>query len=261
MDVPNLLQASASDMGFCPGCSHTRVLECLGHTLQRLSLGPEQVCLVSDIGCIGISDRYFSCHTFHGLHGRSVTYAEGIKRSRPDLTVVVLIGDGGCGIGTGHLVHAARRGVDITVIVCNNFNFGMTGGQHSPTTPPCGITVTTPHGATEHVFDICATVAANGGSHVARCSAFDPECSQQIEAAIRTPGFSLVDIWELCVAHYVQPNKLNRTALSDLSERLGLPFGILRHEPPRVSNLLARPMRRRQRLRFTRWHLRIVSQV
>jgi pyruvate/2-oxoacid:ferredoxin oxidoreductase beta subunit len=138
-----MVTASRNDMGFCPGCSHGIVLEQLGAALERMGLEPHQVCVVSDIGCIGIADRYFSCHTFHGLHGRSLTYAEGIKRVRPDLMVIVLIGDGGCGIGTAHLVHSARRGVGIKVLVCNNFNFGMTGGQHSPTTPPRGYTTTT----------------------------------------------------------------------------------------------------------------------
>ena len=226
-----MVTASRNDMGFCPGCSHGIVLEQLGAALERMGLEPHQVCVVSDIGCIGIADRYFSCHTFHGLHGRSLTYAEGIKRVRPDLMVIVLIGDGGCGIGTAHLVHAARRGVGIKVLVCNNFNFGMTGGQHSPTTPPRGCTTTTPDGAVDRPFDVCQTVMVNGASHVARCSAHDRACGEVIEAALRAPGFALVDLWELCVAYYVPANKLSPPALLEMSERLGLPFGVLRSMP------------------------------
>ncbi|MEK7732050.1 MAG: thiamine pyrophosphate-dependent enzyme [Planctomycetota bacterium] len=226
-----MVTTQRADMSFCPGCSHGIVLEQIGAALERMGLQPDQVCLVSDIGCIGIADRYFSCHTFHGLHGRSLTYAEGIKRVRPDLMVIVLIGDGGCGIGTAHLVHSARRGVGIKVLVCNNFNFGMTGGQHSPTTPPHGCTPTTPDGVVDSPFDVCQTVMVNGASHVARCSAHDRACGEVIEAALRSPGFALLDLWELCVAYYVPTNKLSPPALVELSERLGLPFGLLRSIP------------------------------
>jgi Pyruvate/2-oxoacid:ferredoxin oxidoreductase gamma subunit len=155
-----------------------------------------------------------------------VTYAEGIKRMRPSMLVIVLIGDGGCGIGTAHLVHAARRGASIKVVVCNNFNFGMTGGQHSPTTPACACTATTPGGATEHPFDICQTVAANGAAYVARHSALDAACVDSLEAALRTPGFSLVDLWELCTAYFMPANNLRPRDLEEMSTRIGLPFGV-----------------------------------
>lgn len=224
------LTTRRADMCFCPGCSHGMVLEHIGQVLDRMGRKPQDVCIVSDIGCIGTADRYFACHTFHGLHGRSITYAEGIKRTRPDLLVIVLIGDGGCGIGTGHLVHAARRGVDINVIVCNNFNFGMTGGQHSPTTPLGGLTSTTPAGAVERPFDICATVAANGAAFVARQGVFDKEIGDRIESAFATRGFALVDVWELCTAYFVPANRINRKSLNDLSQRLALPFGVLQHQ-------------------------------
>ena len=207
------------------------VLEQLEAALSRLGIAPEGVCFVSDIGCVGLADRYLASHTFHGLHGRSITYAEGIKRACPDLTVIVLIGDGGCGIGTAHLIHAARRGADIKVIVCNNFNFGMTGGQHSATTPPCASTVTTRGGATETPFDICRTVMGAGAHHVARFTAFDDDAVKHFTQAIETPGFSLVDVWELCVAYYVPANKLSPPKLKALSERLDMPFGVLRHDP------------------------------
>lgn len=224
----SLLTARREEMSFCPGCSHGRVLELIAAAVARLGVPPQRVCVVSDIGCIGMSDRYFECHTFHGLHGRSVTYAEGLKRVRPELLVIVLIGDGGCGIGTGHLVHAARRGADVKVIVCNNFNFGMTGGQHSPTTPPGGRTPTTPGGACEVAFDVCGTVAANGASYAARCSAYDPDCGERIEEALRAPGFAVVDVWELCAAYYVGANRLTPARLAELSDSTGLRFGVTR---------------------------------
>ncbi len=226
-----IVTAQRADMCYCPGCSHGMVLENLGRALDGLGLSPDKVCLVSDIGCIGTADRYFACHTFHGLHGRSITYAEGIQRTRPDLLVVVLMGDGGCGIGTAHLVHAARRNANIKVIVCNNFNFGMTGGQHSPTTPCQALTTTTRQGAHEHPFDVCATVAANGAALVARYNSFDVQAVDRFAAALRTSGFVLLDVWELCTAYFVPANHLNRGSLDELSHRLNMPFGVL-HERP-----------------------------
>jgi len=235
----SMVTATRQEMMYCPGCSHAAVLEQLGAALDRLGLPPEQVCLVSDIGCIGTADRYFACHTFHGLHGRSVTYAEAIKRCRPDLLVIVLIGDGGCGIGTAHLVHTARRGVGVKVFVCNNFNFGMTGGQHSPTTPAGGVTATTPTGAGDRPLDVCQLVIASGGAFVARCSAFDRNLPEMIDATLRAPGFALLDIWELCTAYYMPTNKLNPPKLVEMSRELGMPFGILKNEPARTDGRAA----------------------
>lgn len=226
-----MLTTLKNDMCYCPGCSHGLLLERLASATERIGLAPGQVCIVSDIGCIGTADRYFESHTFHGLHGRSFTYAEGIKRARPELTVIVLVGDGGCGIGTAHLVHSARRNVGVKVLVCNNFNFGMTGGQHSPTTPEFGRTSTTPWGAAERPFDICRTAMAAGAGFIARDSVHADSATDCIEAALRSPDFALVDLWELCVAYYVSSNKLPPTGLVELSKRLDMPFGILQNLP------------------------------
>ncbi|MCC6408588.1 MAG: 2-oxoglutarate synthase, partial [Planctomycetes bacterium] len=153
---------------FCPGCGHGPILDHLNAALVKLALDPRQIVLVSDIGCSGLSDQYFATSAFHGLHGRSITYATGIKLARPDLKVIVVMGDGGTGIGGAHLLSAARRNIGVTVLVFNNFNFGMTGGQHSTTTPPGAVTSTTPGGNLERPLDICATVAANGAGFVWR---------------------------------------------------------------------------------------------
>ncbi|MDO8631301.1 MAG: thiamine pyrophosphate-dependent enzyme, partial [Phycisphaerales bacterium] len=243
----SILTAKRADMCYCPGCSHGMVLEQLGKALDGIGVPPSRVCIVSDIGCIGTADRYFSCHTFHGLHGRSITYAEGIKRRNPELLVVVLIGDGGCGIGTAHLVHAARRRADIKVLVCNNFNFGMTGGQHSPTTPMDAHTTTTPGGAADQPLDVCRTVAVNGAAYSARHDAFDPHMVTKLRDALSTPGFVLLDIWELCTAYFVPANRLNRSSLDALSVQLGMPFGVVHEEPSQpktASHNGARPLRR-----------------
>ena len=160
-------------MPFCPGCGHTIILERLAAAVDGLGISPTDLCLVTDIGCVGPADKYFACHTFHGLHGRSTTYATGLKLADEKLKVIVLIGDGGCGIGASHLLHAARRQIDMTVVVFNNFNFGMTGGEHSPPTPAGCLTATTPGRSVEVPMDVCETVRVNGANFVARKTAYD----------------------------------------------------------------------------------------
>src|SRR5512136_670324 len=134
---------SAVPYPFCPGCGHGLILDQLNAALVKLQLDPRRTVIVSDIGCVGLADPCFITNTFHGLHGRSVAYASGIKLANPELAVIVLIGDGGCGIGGTHLVNAARRNIGVTTLVFNNLNFGMTGGEHSVTTPQGSLTATT----------------------------------------------------------------------------------------------------------------------
>jgi len=212
---------------FCPGCGHGSILDALNQALVDLAIDPRQVVLVSDIGCSGLSDQYFTTNAFHGLHGRSLTYASGIKLARPELTVVVILGDGGTGIGGAHLLNAARRNVGLTVLVFNNFNFGMTGGQHSPTTPPGAVTSTTPGGNLERPLDLCATAAVNGAAYVWRGTSFDGDLAQRIGEALRTPGFALLDVWELCTAFFVPANRASKRTLTDLLERLEFDRGVI----------------------------------
>ncbi len=230
---------------FCPGCGHSLINDQLNKAFVKLQLDPSQVVLVSDIGCVGLSDQYFLTSAFHGLHGRSVAYASGIKLAHPDLKVVVTMGDGGCGIGGTHLINAARRNIGVTVLVFNNFNFGMTGGEHSVTTPTGGITATTRGGNPERPLDICATVAVNGASFVYRGTAFDKDLPDHIAEAIQNEGFNLLDIWELCTAYYVPNNDFSRKALMETMSALKLPTGVLhREERPEFAAELRRAMSR-----------------
>jgi len=212
---------------FCPGCGHHAILEHLNAALVSLQLDPRGVVLVSDIGCSGLSDQYFATSAFHGLHGRSITYATGIKLARPDLKVIVIMGDGGTGIGGAHLLNAARRNIGLTVLVFNNFNFGMTGGQHSTTTPAGAITATTPGGNLERPLDICATVAANGAGYVWRGTSFDKDLSERMAEAVRSECFALLDIWELCTAYYVPSNHSSKKTLATTLDQLGMKDGLL----------------------------------
>jgi pyruvate/2-oxoacid:ferredoxin oxidoreductase beta subunit/Pyruvate/2-oxoacid:ferredoxin oxidoreductase gamma subunit len=225
--LPTPTLRTESDYPFCPGCGHGPVLDALNEALVKLGLEPHEVVIVSDIGCSGLSDQYFTTSAFHGLHGRSITYATGIKLMRPDLTVVVIMGDGGTGIGGAHLLSAARRNIGITVLVLNNFNFGMTGGQHSTTTPEGFVTPTTPSGNLEHPLDICATVGVNGAAYSHRGTSFDHDLVDRIVEGITTEGFATLDVWDLCTAYFVRNNKFSRRQIDATMEALGLESGVL----------------------------------
>ena len=216
---------------FCPGCGHDPLIKALDAALVKLQRPANKVVVVTDIGCIGLADRYFVTHGFHGLHGRSLTYACGLKLARPELTVVVLMGDGGCGIGGAHLLNVARRNIGVTLVVANNFNYGMTGGQHSVTTPMDGHTATTPGGNQEVAMDLCGVVGAAGAPWAYRGTIYDKDLPGRIAEAIEQPGFAVLDIWNLCTAYYVPRNKFNKKSLFDLIDRSGLETGLIVDKP------------------------------
>jgi 2-oxoglutarate ferredoxin oxidoreductase subunit beta len=211
---------------YCPGCGHEPLVKALDRALVKLQPDPKDVVIVTDIGCIGLSDRYFATSAFHGLHGRSITYACGLKLARPELTVIALKGDGGCGIGGTHLLNVARRNIGITLIVANNFNYGMTGGQHSVTTPTDGVTSTTPWGNIEGPMDLCGVAVAAGAAWVYRATAFDSDLSDAMATAIEQPGFAMIDVWELCTAYYMPRNKLKKRDILALLGEHGLELGL-----------------------------------
>ncbi|OFY85503.1 MAG: hypothetical protein A3F72_10035 [Bacteroidetes bacterium RIFCSPLOWO2_12_FULL_35_15] len=212
---------------FCPGCGHTVSANALNKALVTLKIDPKQTVIVTDIGCVGLTDHYFNINAFHGLHGRSITYATGIKLANPGLNVIVLMGDGGLGIGGGHFLNAARRNIGITVLVFNNFNYGMTGGQHSTTTPMHGITSTTPEGNEENPVDICALVGAVNGSFAARTTVYDKDLTDIMVAAIQHKGFSAVDILEPCTAYFAKKNTMDKEGILGLMTSLGYEKGIV----------------------------------
>lgn len=205
---------------FCPGCSHDRVLYSLDKTFQNMGLQGNQIAMVSDIGCSGLFDTFFNTHALHGLHGRALTYAGGLKLARPDLNVVVTMGDGGLGIGGAHLLSACRRNLDLTLLVLNNFNFGMTGGQFSATTPPEAMLGSGFLNRLERPIDVAQVAVAAGAPFVARGSAYQKDLSELIEKAIRYKGFSVVDIWGVCPGRYLKRNKLTPNMIDDALNKL-----------------------------------------
>jgi 2-oxoglutarate ferredoxin oxidoreductase subunit beta len=225
------LNEAIGPLPYCPGCGHATIAKALDKALVKLQLDPRETVLVTDIGCIGLTCRHFNLSAFHGLHGRSITYACGLKLARPELTVIALMGDGACGIGGTHLLNVARRNIGITLLIANNLNYGMTGGQHSVTTPTNGITSTTPYGNVEGPMDLCGTVIAAGGAWVTRATMFDKDLPDQIAAAITQPGFAMLDIWELCTAYYSPRNNMKKQELFDLIDSYGFKRGLLMDKP------------------------------
>ncbi len=228
-------------MPFCKGCGHTHVIRKLNEALLRLRLQPRDVCLVTDIGCIGLADGLFeSIHTVHTTHGRSTAFATGVELADSilgdsRLKTVVLIGDGGAMIGLLHLVNAALINVDVTVLLCNNFLFGMTGGQNSAFSPVEFITPTTPRGNIVPPIDMCHVMIDAHAQYVARKLATDKDLPETIARAIASPGFSLVEIVELCTEYATTKNQLSGTAIQHIMEQHGQKMGVLAEKGERLN--------------------------
>jgi pyruvate/2-oxoacid:ferredoxin oxidoreductase beta subunit/Pyruvate/2-oxoacid:ferredoxin oxidoreductase gamma subunit len=205
---------------FCPGCSHDKITHALDKAFQNLSLTGNQIAIVSDIGCSGLFDTFFHTHAMHGLHGRALTYAAGIKLAKPELQVVVTMGDGGQGIGGAHLLAACRRNLNLTLLVLNNFNFGMTGGQFSATTPPAAQVGSGFLNRLEQPLDICRVAGSAGAAYVRRCSSYQKDLANQIAQAIDFEGFSLVDIWGICPGRYTRHNKITPKMIEETLKSL-----------------------------------------
>ncbi|OGU29650.1 MAG: hypothetical protein A2X67_02050 [Ignavibacteria bacterium GWA2_55_11] len=225
---------------FCKGCGHTQVLRRLDEALSALNTPAEQIALVTDIGCIGLADGLFrDIHTVHTTHGRSTAFATGIGLADrvlagKDLRVVVLIGDGGAMIGLQHLVHAAMLNVPMTVLICNNFVYGMTGGQGSGLTPERFITATTPDGNITPPADLCAILTGSNAQFVARTTTSDTNFPDIMRRAFASPGFAAVEILELCTEYAVPKNELTGKMLASIAEQNGWALGVLRENASRA---------------------------
>lgn len=197
---------------WCSGCGNGIVLGAIARAFEELDYAPKDVLVVSGIGCWGKADDYMTTNALHTLHGRALTYATGAKAANPKLHVVVLMGDGdGATIGGNHLIHSARRNMDLTAILVNNYNYGMTGGQYSATTPSDSITSTTLYGNPERAFDICELVEAAGANFVARETVVNGmRLKQRIKDALSCKGFSLVEAISPCTTLFGPKNKMRK---------------------------------------------------
>lgn len=195
---------------FCSGCGVGNVLNYTLRAIDELCLPWEKVVFISGIGCSSRLPGYIDADGLHTTHGRAIAYATGVKAANPSLIPVLFTGDGDCaGIGGNHLIHAARRNIDLTVIEMNNFNYGMTGGQLSPTTPLEGRTTTSPFGNLEEPFDLAALVVGAGAPFVARWPMGYPyEIIDSIKKGISKKGFAFIEILTPCPTGYNRKNGL-----------------------------------------------------
>ena len=186
---------------WCPGCGDYSVLSAITKALAELALPPEDVAVISGIGCSSRIPAYLNTYGFHGVHGRATALATGLKLSRPELTVLITGGDGdGFSIGGNHFLHACRRNVDMTYIVMDNRVYGMTKGQPSPTTEPDWDSALAPGGTGLRPFNPLVIALASGANFIARGFAGDPNGSAKlIVEAIKNPGFSFIEILSPCV--------------------------------------------------------------
>jgi pyruvate/2-oxoacid:ferredoxin oxidoreductase beta subunit len=235
-DKPTALRGDAS-LPYCKGCGHGLVLRALGSALDRLGRPANELVIVTDIGCVGLADSLFATpHTVHTTHGRSPAFAAGIALAdsvtgNGRLKPVVMIGDGGATIGISHLINAALLNTDLTVLIHNNFLFGMTGGQSSALSPEDFVTATTKGGNFLQPLDLADVLIASRASFVARKLAGDRDLSEVIAKAVETTGFAAVEIMEICTAYATRWNPLTGAKLREVSEKCGYRLGVLREEP------------------------------
>ena len=208
---------------WCPGCSNGIVLGAIIRAVDELGYEKDDMAMVSGIGCSSRMPVYVDFNTLHTLHGRALAYATGVKMVKPEMNVCVVTGDGdSTAIGGNHLIHAARRNIDLTVIVINNNIYGMTGGQYSPTTPTGDFATTTPYGNIDPVFDICKLAEGAGATFVARTTAYHVvEAQSIIKQAFEHKGFSIVEIVSACPVIYGKLNKKGDAPamMRDMKER------------------------------------------
>ena len=195
---------------WCSGCGDGIVLKALIRALKKQGISKDEAVMVSGIGCASRTAGYVDINTLHTTHGRAIAFATGVKLANPKLHVIVVTGDGDAtAIGGNHYIHAARRIIDLTVLLYNNFIYGMTGGQVSPTTPRGKNASTAPFGNLEPSFNISGLAQAAGASFVALGDVYHAQqLDKLIAAALQKKGFSVVEILTPCPTAYGRRNKL-----------------------------------------------------
>ncbi len=194
---------------WCPGCGIGIVMGSIIRAIDSLGWELDDILMVSGIGCTSRMPVYVDFNTLHTTHGRALAFGTGAKMANPKLKVLAVMGDGdSMAIGGNHIIHAARRNIDITAIIVNNNNYGMTGGQFSPTTPQGAKTSTTPYGMIEPDFDVCKLTEAAGANFVARGDVYHVvELDGIIKSALSSSGFSVVEALSPCPTNFGRANR------------------------------------------------------
>jgi 2-oxoglutarate ferredoxin oxidoreductase subunit beta len=235
---------------WCWGCGDGVILKAFIRAIDKLGWNMDDICVVSGIGCSGRFSSYVNCNTVHTTHGRTIAYATGIKLANPDKKVFCITGDGdGLAIGGNHTIHGCRRNIDINHIVINNFIYGLTNSQTSPTTPQGMWTVTMKRGNIDPTFDACNLAIGAGATFVARETMLDPKKLEKVFVqGFEHNGYSFFDIFSNCHVNLGRKNKMNsamanlewidsitasKTKFDKMSdeEKVGLfPTGVLKHD-------------------------------
>ena len=200
---------------FCAGCGNGIVMNTFFNGIELAEIDFDNLALVSGIGCSSRVPGYIKCDSLHTTHGRPIAFATGLKLANPELDVVVFTGDGdAAAIGGNHLIHGARRNIDLTVICINNSIYGMTGGQISPTSPTGSYGSTAPFGAIEKPFNLSELTKAAGASYVSRWTTAHPvQLSNAIKKGLLNKGFSFIEVISQCPTYFGRKNRM-KTAVS-----------------------------------------------
>jgi len=195
---------------WCPTCGIGTAVKCFATALQETGVDLDKTAVVSGIGCTGRAAGYMKLDAFHSTHGRAIPFATGLKLGRPELLVTVFSGDGDlAGIGGNHFIHAARRNIDLLVILVNNFIYGMTGGQNAPTTPLTARSSTMPYGNFERPFNLPHLAASCGATYVARWTSLHiRRLTKSFKEGIERKGFRFIEVIAPCSTLYARLNKL-----------------------------------------------------
>jgi 2-oxoglutarate/2-oxoacid ferredoxin oxidoreductase subunit beta len=195
---------------WCPGCGIGTTVNCFARALVESKADLDRVAVVSGIGCTGRVAGYVKLDSFHTTHGRAIPFATGLKLANPSLQVVVYSGDGDLfAIGGNHLIHAARRNLDIKVICVNNLIYAMTGGQTAPTTPGTAITATAPFGTYEPNFNLVQLVESAGAAYVARWTTYHVrQLTRSMTEVLNRKGFCFIEVLSPCPTLYQRRNKM-----------------------------------------------------
>lgn len=213
---------------WCPGCGHGTVLNGLLRAVENIGLNKNEIVMVSGIGCSSRISGYVDFHTLHTIHGRALAFATGVKMSRPELNLIVPMGDGDAlAIGGNHFIHAARRNIDITAIVMNNRTYGMTGGQYSPLSGYGTMATTAPYMNIDHDFDVVEIAAAAGATFVACTTTYHvKQIADIIGQAILHEGFSVVEILSQCPTYFGRKNQAGSAVdMMDFFKKNTTPIG------------------------------------
>lgn len=232
--VEDILRMDRVPTIWCPGCGIGTSVNSFAYALLSTGIDLKKVAMVSGIGCSGRVSGYTKMDSFHVTHGRAIPFATGLKLANPELTVVVYSGDGDLtSIGGNHLIHAARRNMDLLVVCVNNMIYAMTGGQAAATTPGTSISTTTPYGSFEPELNIAHLVDAAGACYVARWTVYHvKQLEKSMKEALQKKGFRFIEVLSPCPTLYGRRNNLadGLAAMKDYKERSKIRNGAPTHE-------------------------------